>query len=264
MRTHSIGVDVGDLRLPIKEAIRRAAEFEVQSVEIPTVSGETSPSQLSSSGRRHLVRYVEGLGLNIAALVADMPALRLTDSGTVDERVARTCEIINLAVDLKVRIVTASVGALTHPQTGDPSGPALEALRRIGEYADGRGLVYAIRPSRDTGGRIVRILDELRCPSIQIGLDPAAMVMSGVDPISAVERLANTVGLFHVRDATAGLAERPGQEKQLGEGDVDFAGILSHLESAAYRGHFIVRRLDSSQPVADIHSALEIITSWNL
>jgi sugar phosphate isomerase/epimerase len=188
-----------------------------------------------------------------------MPALRLTDSSTVDERVARTCEIIDLAKELKVRIVTASVGALTHPETGEPSPLAAEALHRIGEYADARGAVYAIRPSHDAGDRVVRVLDELRCPSIQIGLDPAAMVMSGVNPFDAVERLAGRVALLHARDATAGFTDRPGRETRFGEGEVDFVGILAMLGAAEYRGAFIVRRSDSPRPIPDLQAARDAL-----
>lgn len=259
MRSHIIGVDVDDLHLPIKDALRKAAELKFSVVEIPAVMGEAAPRNLSSSGRRHLARYVEGLGLEVAALAGDMPTLRLTDSSTVDERVARTCEIIDLAKDLKVRIVTASVGALTHPETGDPSPPAAEALRRIGEYADSRGVIYAMRPAHDVGDRVVRVLDDLRCSSIQIGLDPAAMVMSGVNPFDAVGRLASRVALLHARDATAGLTDRPGRETRFGEGEVDFVGILAMLEAAEYRGSFIVRRTDSPHPIPDLQAARDAL-----
>lgn len=259
MRSYLVGVDVDDLHLPIKDAFRKAAELKFRVVELPAVMGEAAPRTLSSSGRRHLARYVEGLGLGVAALAADMPALRLTDSSTVDERVARTCEIIDLAKELKVRIVTASVGALTHPETGEPSPLAAEALHRIGEYADARGAVYAIRPSHDAGDRVVRVLDELRCPSIQIGLDPAAMVMSGVNPFDAVERLAGRVALLHARDATAGLTDRPGRETRFGEGEVDFVGILAMLGAAEYRGAFIVRRSDSPRPIPDLQAARDAL-----
>ncbi|MFH1108304.1 MAG: sugar phosphate isomerase/epimerase family protein [Planctomycetota bacterium] len=259
MRSHLIGVDVEDLRLPVKDALHKAAELEFHAVELPTVTGDVTPRNLSASGRRHLARYVENLGLDLSALAADIPALRLTDPRTVDERVARTCEIIDLAKDLGTPIVTASVGALTHPETGGGSRLAVEALHRIGEYADARGVVYAIRPSGDAGDRLARVLDELRCPSIRIGLDPAAMVMSGVNPLSAVERLPDRIALLHARDATAGLSDRPGRETQLGEGDVDFVGLLSLLEAAQYRGPYIVRRYDSPHPIADLQAARDTI-----
>jgi len=261
MQPHRIGVDVDDLHLPVKDAIRKAAELKFSAVEIPALMGETSPHNLSSSGRRHLSRYVEGFGLKLAALAADMPTLRLTDPGAVDERIARTCAIIELAKDLNVAVVTASVGALTHPESGAPSPPAMDALRRIGEYADARGTVYAIRPSHDPGDRVVRVLDELCCPSIRIGLDPAAMVMSGVNPFYAAERLAGRIALLHARDASAGLTDRRGRETRLGEGEVDFVGILSVLEATGFRGPFVVRRTDSPRPIPDLQAAREALAN---
>src|SRR3990172_3500507 len=114
MQAPLMGVDVEDLRLPIKDAIRRAAELAFEAIEIPTAAGETAPRNLSSSGRRHLARFVQDLGLKAAAL--------------------------------------------TPPESGEPSPISLAALRRIGEHADSRGIIYAIRPSYDSRERLRRVL----------------------------------------------------------------------------------------------------------
>ncbi len=254
-----IGVDVDDFRLPTKESLRKAAELAFRTVELATVAGEVSPEELSASGRRHLARYVDGLGLRMAALVGDMPRLRLTDPRCVDERVERTCRILDLAADLKVPLVTASTGALTHPETSEPSAEAISALRRIGEHADSRGITYALRPSYDGGERIVRVLDELRCPSIRVCLDPAAMVMTGANPLAQIERFVEQVALLHARDGAAGMAECPGHETRLGEGEVDLIGVLSVLDAAEFRGPYIIRRTDSQQPVSDIQDARDVL-----
>ena len=255
-----IGVDVDDFRLRPREALRKAAELDFRVVELATVAGDLAPSNLSSSGRRHLSRYIVGLGLRMAALVADLPGLRLTDPGTVDERVERTCHILQLATDLKVPTVTASAGMLTHPDTGEPSEAVIDALKRIGEYADLRGTVYALRASGDSGERIVRVLNELGCPSIGICLDPAAMVMNGVNPLTVIERIPAQITLMHARDATVGLSERAGHETRFGEGEVDLIGVLAALGAADYAGPFILRRTDSKTPVADIQDARDVLT----
>jgi len=255
-----IGVDIDDFRLRPREALRKAAELDFRAVELATVAGDLAPWNLSSSGRRHLSRYVDGLGLQMAALVADLPGLRLTDPGTVDERVERTCRILQLATDLKVPAVTASAGMLTHPDTGEPSEAAIEALKRIGEYADLRGTVYALRASGDSGERIIRVLNELGCPSIGICLDPAAMVMNGVNPLTVIERAPAQITLMHARDATVGLSERAGNETRFGEGEVDLIGVLAALGAADYAGPYILRRTDSHTPVADIQDARDVLT----
>lgn len=254
MSQPNIGVDVDDFRLHVKDGLRKASEVGFQTVELATVRGDVEPSNLSASGRRHLSRYVNGLGLRMAALVADLPGLRLCDPGTVDERVERTCRILELARDLEVPVVTASTQALTHPETGEPSPHPIEALKRIGEYADSRGVLYALQPTCDGGDRIARVSDELGCPSIRICLDPAAMVMAGANPLSVIERLGSQITLMHARDGTAGLPGRSGQETRLGEGEVDLVSVLAMLSAAEYAGPYILRRTDSQTPIEDISS----------
>ena len=260
MSALTIGVDLDDFRLPTKEALHKAAELDFRAVEFATVAGELAPGQLSASGRRHLTRLADGLGLGIAALVADVPGLRLTDPRTVEERVSRTCQILDLATDLKVPLVTASAGVLTDSATGDPSPLAIEALQRIGEHADSRGRVYAVRPSGDRGEGLARILGEVGCPSIGVGLDPAALVMAETNPLQMIAHVAGRIPLVHVRDGTAGIAERAGRETRLGEGDVDWIGVLAGLSAADYSGAYILRRTDSQTPAADIAQAENVFT----
>ena len=254
-----IAVDIGDLRLATKPALRKAADLAFRVVELPTTQGDLAPRNLSASGRRHLSSLVGGLGLKVVALRGDMRGIRLTDPRTVDEHVFRTCEVLDLAKDLGVNIVTASAGALTHPETGDPSPQALDALRRIGEFADGRGLLYAIRPVCDSGDRIARVLDELGCPSIGICLDPAEMVMGGANPLSRIERYVEQIQLMHARDATSGSTDRTGYETPMGEGDVDLRGLMAVLDAAEYRGAYVVRRTESLDPSADLNAARDVL-----
>ncbi len=262
MERPDIGVDVGDFRLAPKGALRLAADLSFRVIEIPTVSGDLAPRKLSSSGRRHLARLVDGLGLHMAALRGDMAGIRLTDPRTVDQRIARTCEVIELARDLGVGVVTASTGALTHPETGEPSSHAIDALRRIGEFADACGVSYAIRPTRDAGDRMVKVLDELACPAITVCLDPAELLMNGANPLSGIDRYVEQISLMHARDGTAGRADGAGRETPLGEGDVDMVGLLAALSAADYPGPYILRSADSQDPVADIQRARGTLTGW--
>lgn len=253
-----IGANTGDFRLPAKESIQLASTLKFKTIEMPVVEGELSPKNLSFSGRRHLSRLIENHGLYTSVLQADMPHLPITDTKTVDERLQRTIEIVQLARDLHVPVVTCSFGALTHPDTSEPSQMAIEALGQIGEVADTYGVQLAIRPTFDSGKRLLNILQALRCPSIKIGIDPASMVMVGVNPLSLIEQFVSDVSLFYVRDGTSGLRDqtesetRPGHETPLGQGDVDFHSILKILQDAEYRGPYIVRRTHTSRPSDDI------------
>jgi len=252
MGSPAIGVDLDDLRLPVKEGLVRAAESGFQLLELPTTQGETAPRNLTSSGRRHLARHVDGLGLKLAALTVEIPGLRLTDPRTVDERVERTCETIELARELGVSIVTAATSALTHPDTGVPDDLAMAALHRIGEYADSRGVVYAIRPSQDRREGVVRVLQALGCRHIQLAVDPAALVMNGADPVALLESLGDQLSLVHARDATAGRTDHPGQETRFGDGEVDLVGLFKLLRTSEFSGPIVARRQETASPFIDL------------
>lgn len=255
MREHVIGVNIDDFRRGTKDALRLAGSLDFSAVELATVAGDIAPEHLTSSGRRHLAHFIRGLGLQLTSLAADMPGLRLTDPGTADECVERTCHVLELAADLKVPVVTASLGAITHPDTGEPSPLALEALRRIGEFADSRGTIYAIRPSYDAGDRLVDILAALACPSIGVGLDPAALVMTGANPLARLERFIEQVVAVQARDGTVGRDQHAGHEAPLGEGDVDWMTLLAMLTAAEYRRPYILRRRESANPTDDLRHA---------
>lgn len=260
MTRGSIGVDIGDLGGAPKDALRTAAAMSLDAVEVPTVSGDLSPESLSSSGRRHLARFVSGLGLHLAALQADMPGVRLTDPARAEERITRTIRVIELARDVGVGIVTTSAGALTDPQSGELSSLALEGLSRIGAAAESCGVQFAFRPGGDGGERIGETIRAVGCPSLKVGWDPAAMVMRGINPLHAIERYAEYITLFHARDALAGGEDRSGQETALGDGEVDLVGVFDVLRSLEYAGPYILRRTDSQRPVDELLASRDVLT----
>ena len=144
--TQALGVDVGDLRMPIRDAIRTAAQLDFRAIELPAASGETTPQQLDQSARRHLARFVANHGLTLASLTADVPDTQFTDPASVERRLDHTRRIMELAAALHVPIVSASAGALIDPASGEPKPLVVEALTRVAEHADATGAIYALRP----------------------------------------------------------------------------------------------------------------------
>ncbi len=251
-----LGIDIDDLRLDPRAGLNRAAELGFRAVEMGAVAGELAPSNLSQSARRHLGRFVRSLGLDLAALGGDMPArLRLTDPATNGEVVDRMSDVLLLARDLRVPIVTASVSALTHPSTGEPSPHAIDALRQIADDADRTGTIFALRPAADSAARLRAVFADLNCAAVRLCLDPAAMVMSGQNPGEVLIQSPDQVVLSHLRDGTSGSSEYAGAETALGEGEVDVMGHLMLLEAGEYHGPHIVRRRRSDHPEADLRAA---------
>lgn len=241
MTRPEIGLDIGDLPLDPKRAMRWAAEHAFSCVELSTVAGELAPDNLSHSGRRHLARMIAGYGLKLSALVADVPGARLTEPSSAERCTLITEQILRLARSMDVAIVTASVPSLSDPSGEQPSLQTLDVLARVGDIADGLGVNFALRPARDSAEQVVAALDRIACPSLKIGIDPAAMVMAGMNPLSLIERAPERIVLAHVRDATVGRGENAGHETRLGEGEVDLIGFFQALRDIDFPGPLIVR-----------------------
>ncbi len=256
MAAIEIGVEIDSFRRSAKEALRQASALGLRPVQLSAATGDVSPEALGDTGRRHLRRYVDGLGLTLAGLGADLGGRRFADSAHSDERLDRTRRILELASELRVPLVTARVGAL---RSGDDPRTELvaAALEQVADHADRTGVVFAIETAESTPGLLQAVLKRIDCPYVRAAYDPAALLMEGDDPVAGVQPLADQVVFSFARDAVQGSAERPGCETPLGTGDIDFAACLAALEEAGYHGPQILRSTSSEDPVRDIAAAKE-------
>jgi len=261
MDSGRVGVDLQDLGLPPKAGLRRASAMGFRAVQFPAVTGELSARFLSMSGRRHLKRFAAGLGLDVAALVADFPSMRLTQPNSIDQRVNQTIDVIEMAANMAVPVVVTSLGAVTDAESGAVAPVAAEALGRLAEASDARNVTLALRPAYDTGGRLVSVLNEIACLAVGVCLDPAETVMCGCHPLDRFDDWATRVALVYVRDATAGEPGRAGRETSLGEGEVDLRGMLAALRDCEYRGDFILRREEATSPATQLPASLATFCS---
>lgn len=252
MQQERIGIHIDDLRLDAKNGIRRASELAFRFAELSAVQGETAAWELSDSGRRHLHRFAEGNGVTLVALNADIPRLSWASGSTVDERIARTIGVLEMASAMKVPTVTTTLPAFGNEQNLDPPDGLVQALEQIGAVADACNVALALRPTTLSGQSLTQLLSAVSCPALHVCLDPAELVMHGVDPLSSFDALAPHLGLAYARDATAGSRQRLGRETILGEGEVDLVGFLATLSAADYCGALVLRRTDAVSPAEEL------------
>ena len=81
-----------------------------------------------------------------------------------------------------------------------------------------------------------------------------------MQPAIFIEQFADRISLVHARDGTVGRSDRVGRETVLGEGDVDWIGLLSALSGMDYAGPYILRRTDSPQPEDDLRQGRDTLT----
>ncbi len=252
-----IGVFADNLRLPLRDGIRKVAELGLASFQMYTTSGEVLPENMSAAQRAEFRQFYEGLGLKLSATCADF------GHGFVDPKrnatlIPQLFQQVDLAVDLGTTIITTHIGAV--PPTPDALWDILrEALNTIGKYAEQRGVVLATETGPESGPVLRALLDTLDTGGIRVNFDPANLTMAGYDLDEALDALLPLVAHTHAKD---GFRD-PGKwrEAPLGQGDVAWPQYIARLRAAGYRGAFTIEREAGADPIGDVVKAVAFLQS---
>ncbi len=259
---HGLGVVLDSFGQPVREALQSASSLAFREIELPATRDEVTPEALSRTGRRHLAHYVSSLGLRLSALGADLGGGRFTDSASLERRLDQTRQVMELAAELHVPLVTTHLGRLSRQVL--ERGHLLEAVRHLAECADRTGTLITF----ETGGNpelIAQVLREAGSSMLGACYDPGSLLIDGYDPLAGVSPLADRILIARIRDATPGTSDfadadnRPGRETPLGEGQLDLPEYLAALDQAGYRRVPFLRRTQSDQPLRELAEARDRI-----
>jgi Sugar phosphate isomerases/epimerases len=170
-----IGVIPDCFRLPIKEGIKKAAELGLDGVQPYATRGELDPRNLSKTGRDDLKHFVESLGLEISALVGDFGGHGFADPKTVEWRIERTKEVIDLAFDLGVKIVTTHIGVVPEDENDIAWKTMEESLPEVGTYAYNKGVFLATETGPEPASLLKKLLDKIGNPGLKVIMTPQSV-----------------------------------------------------------------------------------------
>ncbi|MBI4581137.1 MAG: sugar phosphate isomerase/epimerase [Planctomycetes bacterium] len=248
-----LGVVLDSFGQPMKEAIESAARLGFRRIELPAASGPVEPSELGRTGRRHLLRLVRGLGLELSALGGDLGGNRFMDGSRVEERLDRTRAIVELAAELRVPIVTTHLGRLD--ERAVERGLLAEVTQQLADLADRTGTFVALETGGADPATLAGLLGRVNAPALGVCYDPASLLIEGFEPLAGIEPLASSILIARARDAVAGSPRHAGREVALGAGQLDLPEYLAALDQAGYRNVPFIRRTESEHPLADLAEA---------
>ena len=256
--TLQIGIFADNLKLPLRDGIRLAAELGVSSFQMFTTSGEVLPEAMSAPARADFRAFYEGLGLQLSATCADF------GHGFVDRdanalMIPRMFAQVDLAVDLGTKIITTHVGTI--PDTPDRTWDIMrEALNSIGSYAEEQGIVFATETGPESGPVLRDFLQTLNTSAVRVNFDPANLVMRGFDLHEALEALLPYIVHSHAKDGV--LVGGDSREVPLGEGEVTWPSYVARLKAAGYTGAFTIEREAGDDPIGDIKKAIAFLQQF--
>jgi sugar phosphate isomerase/epimerase len=225
-----------------KEGLRAAVADGYRCIAASAIAGTMHPAELSQSGRRHLARHLRDLGLTCVSLGAEFAGAGLADPRHTSERIELLGDVIRLARDLGVADVSYAIGGHDDPQRAEA---ARQVLAELADISDRTGITLTGISGDGDARLLAEQVRRLGCETMKVGIDAAAD--RDYDAIAAAA--GGCIGAVIARDV-----RRRGDrwvEVPFGEGEVDFARLLSTLEQSGYAG-FLTIRADTESPARSI------------
>lgn len=270
-----IGVMLNSFRLPLAEALEKAASVGATGIQMYATKGKYAPENLTRSDRRELLDRVRSHGLSFSAICGDL-GHGFGDGEKNPERIEKSKAILELAKELECDVVTTHVGVIPSDVRHPRYEVMQKACRALAEFADSMDAHFAIETGPETAVVLKGFLDSLGSRGVAVNLDPANLVMvTGDDPVKAVDTLKDYIVHTHAKDGVKLLDRDPEiiygiiedaiqegkafMETPLGAGGVDFPAWLRALEAIGYRGFLTIEREVGADPAADIALAAEYL-----
>ncbi|MBQ9551194.1 MAG: sugar phosphate isomerase/epimerase [Clostridia bacterium] len=277
MYDFSIGIIVDSFRLPIPEAVKKAAEVGAKGIQVYSTRGEMAPENLNTAARNEFKKLVADCGLQISALCGDLGGGGFVHPEQNEERIEKSKRILDLAKELGTDVVTTHIGVVPNDKNHDRFKIMQDACGQLAEYADSIGAHFAVETGPETSETLKMFLDSLGSRGVGVNLDPANLVMvTGDNPANAVYNLRDYIVHTHAKDGVQnfyvdpdmvyGMVPKSGlpegdsfTEVPLGEGSVPWPEYLKALDDIGYHGFLTIEREVGDDPARDIIKAVNFL-----
>jgi sugar phosphate isomerase/epimerase len=277
-----IGVITDCFKKSHSEGIIQASKLGMHGVQIYATTGEFSPETLNEDQKREYKKLLLENGLVVSALCGDMGGFGFEIEKDNKERIEKTKDIIDLAVEFSTNVVTTHIGVIPDDKSNPRYKILLDALTECGLYAKSKGVTLAIETGPEKAKTLLAFLEDTK-GGVGVNLDPANFTMvTGQDAVEAVYILKDYIVHTHAKD---GIMLNPNQnptdvyhafaiggvdalnacdgfkEVPLGTGQVDWDKYLSALRDIGYDGFLTIERETGENPFDDILLATEFLKS---
>ncbi len=264
------GVRVGMLGVPFEEAheVAGGLGFDGVELEVGPDAGENGSPLFCEQGRAALMARMAATGVATPCVcigafwkyspAADDPDLRATALDLLT-RTIEACAAIG-ADCILVPLTNADQGA-------DDSVPRwLDFLRQIAPVAEQHGITLALeactRPGMATDEDTIAMADAIGSPRVAAYLDVANIRMAGTDSVAAVHSFGQKyLAHVHMKDLKENPpgSERPFSVVGIGEGMLDFPGIVAALREVGYDGWLTLETPGDGDPQGAAKCNLEAL-----
>ena len=208
------------------------------------------------------IDYAQSKGVEVVAISPGTDFLKFDDD-EARQMIEHTIATTELAVRYGVTVSRIfSGGRVPDGRTFDECVAAVvRCLKVAAEHAEERGVKLAIESHGKFGcdlDGMYQIIDKVGSPNLGVTLDTSNFFVNGVDPIEAVTKLgADRVFHTHLKDSFVSETERYGTA--VGEGSLDFPGILAVLKDGGYEGWYCLEYEGKEDPDLGLKKGIDYL-----
>ncbi len=145
----------------------------------------------------------------------------------------------------------------------DPIFPGFcDAVREVAEYCKANGQNLLFETGQETPVAMLRCFEEVGTGNLYVNLDTANLILYGkANPVDALDVFGKYVRNLHAKDGRYPTdGKHLGVETRLGDGKVDFRGVLTKLHELGFdRFITIEREITGERQLADINYARDYL-----
>ena len=181
-----------------------------------------------------------------------------------ETRIKNLCAGSDFAKLLGVENVVTHMGFIYEDMNHPDFEPFCEAVKRVAEHCKANGQNLLFETGQETPVAMLRCFEKVGMDNLGVNLDTANLILYGkANPVDSLDVFGKYVKNLHAKDGTYptdGMSL--GSETAIGEGKVDFKGVISGLHALGYDGYVTIEReISGEQQTKDILAARDYLNA---
>lgn len=177
-------------------------------------------------------------------------------------RIKNLCDGADFAKKLGIVDVATHMGYIPENPLDENFNTFCIAVRTVAQHLKKNGQYLLFETGQETPVTMTRCFEKVGTDNLGVNLDTANLILYGkANPVDALDVFGKYVRNLHAKDGNYPTNGKDlGAETKIGEGKVDFYGVIKGLHDVGYGGYITIEReIEGDQQIKDIMESKEYL-----
>lgn len=178
-------------------------------------------------------------------------------------RIKNLCDGADFAKKLGVRDVVTHMGFIPESPYDENFNPLVCAIKAVAEHLKKNDQNLLFETGQETPVTMLRCMEKIGMDNLGVNLDTANLILYGkANPVDSLDVFGKLVKNIHAKDGLYPTdGKNLGKETRIGDGKVDFRGVIEKLHELGYNGYITIEReIAGEQQAKDILYAKDYLS----